>query len=94
MAQRSSSATPNASKRVLGFISFFRVYLRGWIAVVAILPSAVTLKAMPAYDLQRAILATFTTIACVLILALLFHWRLWYAAHAMKPDSTFSAGYN
>jgi hypothetical protein len=58
-----------------GFVDFFRKYVNGWVAAAVVLPTAITWKAMPVYQSQRGVLATYTALSCVLILAFLFYSR-------------------
>lgn len=70
----SDAPTPPNPKRG-GFFDFFRTYVNGWVAAAVVLPTAITWKGMPAYESQRPILTSFTTLSCVLILAYLFYSR-------------------
>jgi hypothetical protein len=66
-----------------GFTDFFKRYVNGWAAAAVVLPAAINWLGMPVYDSQRAILRTYTTLACVLTLALLFYSRDIFAARTL-----------
>jgi hypothetical protein len=52
----------------------------------------VTWKALPVYESQKGILATFTTLACILVLAFLFYSRHRFAASMLRLDPTLARG--
>jgi hypothetical protein len=69
--QRSKShETAPAADTPNGFFEYFKKYVNGWVAVALILPTAITWKGMPVYESQRGFLVTYTSLSCVIILAL------------------------
>ena len=57
------------------------------------LPAAVTWKEMiPIYVSQKGVLATYTTLACLLTLALLFYCRHRFAASMLRRDPSLTRG--
>jgi len=71
-----AEAEPSEARRVKAFASFFKNYMSVAAVVTAALPlPVVALRAIPMYKAHRALLATYTSLFCFLLLAYIFYNR-------------------
>src|SRR5438046_1398210 len=84
----SNATLPTDPRRVRAFASFFKNYMSISSVIVAALPIPVTaFGALPTFADQKAILSTYTSLFCFLVLGFIFYVRHGLA-HWMFPTPT------